>query len=41
MLHPACSVNMARKAGEDATLLSLDADLYAGTGVSSPNPMSP
>ena len=41
VLHPASAVIIARQAGEDATLLSLDPDLYAGTGVSPLNPMSP
>ncbi len=41
VLHPASSVIVARQAGEDATLLSLNPDLYAGTGVSPLNPMSP
>ncbi|MBZ9644610.1 PIN domain-containing protein [Streptomyces sp. PSKA30] len=41
VLHPASSVIVARQTGEDATLLSLDPDLYAGTGVSPLNPMSP
>ncbi|WP_406191684.1 MULTISPECIES: PIN domain-containing protein [unclassified Streptomyces] len=41
VMHPASSVIVARQAGEDATLLSLDTDLYAGTGVSPLNPMSP
>jgi hypothetical protein len=34
-------VIVARPTGEDATLLSLDPDLYAGTEVSPLNPMSP
>ncbi|MEU2556798.1 PIN domain-containing protein [Streptomyces sp. NPDC013313] len=41
VLHPASAVIVARQTGEDATLLSLDSDLYAGTGVSPLNPMSP
>lgn len=41
VLHPAAAVILARQAGEDATLLSLGPDLYAGTGVSPLNPMSP
>jgi hypothetical protein len=41
VLHPASAVIVARQAGEDATLLSLNPDLYAGTGVSPLNPMSP
>ncbi|MFF4795874.1 PIN domain-containing protein [Streptomyces sp. NPDC001276] len=41
VLHPASAVIVARQAGEDATLLSLDSDLYAGTGVSPLNPMGP
>ncbi|OIK08257.1 hypothetical protein BIV23_00380 [Streptomyces monashensis] len=39
VLHPASSVIVARQAGEDATLLSMDPDMYAGTGVSPLNPM--
>ncbi|MEV0185932.1 hypothetical protein AB0I54_42750 [Streptomyces sp. NPDC050625] len=34
VLHRASAMVVARQAGEDATLLSLDLDLYAGTGVS-------
>ncbi|MGA5508995.1 hypothetical protein [Streptomyces umbrinus] len=41
VLHPASLVIVARQAGDDATLLSLDPDLYAGTGISPLNPMSP
>jgi hypothetical protein len=41
ILHPAASVIVARQAGEDPTLLSLDPDLYAGTGVSPLNPLGP
>ncbi|GHF11736.1 hypothetical protein GCM10014715_79310 [Streptomyces spiralis] len=41
VLHPAAAVIVARRAGEDATLLSLDPGLYTGTGASPLNPMSP
>ncbi|MFI6340859.1 PIN domain-containing protein [Streptomyces sp. NPDC050535] len=41
ILHPAAAIIVARQAGDDAALLSLDVDLYAGTGVSPLNPMSP
>jgi hypothetical protein len=41
ILHPAASVLVARQGGEDATLLSLDPDLYLGTGVTPLNPLSP
>ncbi|MEU1409908.1 PIN domain-containing protein [Streptomyces sp. NPDC005728] len=39
VLHPASSVIVAQQAGQDATLLSLEPDLYVGTGVSPLNPM--
>ncbi|WP_331739437.1 hypothetical protein OG440_41230 (plasmid) [Streptomyces sp. NBC_00637] len=39
ILHPASAIIVARQNGDDATLLSLDPDLYAGTGVSPLNPM--
>lgn len=41
ILHPASSVVVAEQTGDDTTLLSLDPDLYAETGVSPLNPMSP
>ncbi|WP_406436620.1 hypothetical protein OHB14_61875 [Streptomyces sp. NBC_01613] len=41
ILHPAAAVLVGQQAGDDVTLLSLDPDLYAGTGVSPLNPMSP
>ncbi len=41
ILHPAATVFVAQQAGDDATLLSLDPDLYAGTGVSPLNPLEP
>ncbi|MGV9252859.1 PIN domain-containing protein [Streptomyces sp. NPDC003697] len=41
VLHPASSMIIARQAGEDTALLSLEPDLYAGTGVSPLNPMNP
>ncbi|MEU8975808.1 PIN domain-containing protein [Streptomyces monashensis] len=40
VLHPASSVIVARQAGQDATLLSLEPDLYVGTEVSPLNPRS-
>ncbi|MER7720880.1 PIN domain-containing protein [Streptomyces flaveolus] len=39
VLHPAASVLVDRQAGGDATLLSLNPDLYLGTGVTL-DPMS-
>ncbi|MGW2748094.1 PIN domain-containing protein [Streptomyces sp. NPDC001450] len=41
ILHPAASVLVGRQAGDDATLLSLDPDLYLGTGVTPLNPLRP
>lgn len=41
ILHPASLIVVAEQTGDDATLLSLDPELYAGTGVSPLNPMSP
>ncbi|WP_329282467.1 PIN domain-containing protein [Streptomyces sp. NBC_01451] len=41
ILHSASSVVVAEQTGVDATLLSLDPELYAGTGVSPLNPMNP
>ena len=39
ILHPAAAVLVGRQAGHDAALLSLDPDLYSGTGVSPLNPL--
>ncbi|MER6528828.1 PIN domain-containing protein [Streptomyces sp. NPDC001508] len=41
ILHPAATLLVGRQAGDDATLLSLDPDLYLGTGVTPLNPLSP
>jgi len=41
ILHPAAAVLVAQQSGDDTTLLSLDSDLYAGTGVTPLNPLSP
>ncbi|MEV0184747.1 PIN domain-containing protein [Streptomyces sp. NPDC050625] len=38
VLHPASAVVVARGSGDDATLLSLQPDLYEGTGISPLNP---
>ncbi|MFJ3214214.1 PIN domain-containing protein [Streptomyces flaveolus] len=40
ILHPAASVLVDRQAGDDATLLSLNPDLYLGTGVTPLDPTS-
>ncbi|MFD8275942.1 protein kinase domain-containing protein [Streptomyces flaveolus] len=40
ILHPAASVLVDRRAGDDATLLSLNPDLYLGTGVTPLDPTS-
>jgi len=39
--HPAAAVLVGRQASEDGALLSLDPDLYAGTGASPLNPLEP
>ncbi|MFI1564524.1 PIN domain-containing protein [Streptomyces sp. NPDC020490] len=41
ILHPAAAALVGQQAGDDATLLSLKPDLYAGTGVSPLNPLEP
>ncbi|AZP23758.1 hypothetical protein EJC51_46155 [Streptomyces aquilus] len=41
ILHPASSSIVAAQAGEEATLLSLEPELYIGTGVSPLNPLEP
>ncbi|NUP18881.1 MAG: hypothetical protein HOZ81_22890 [Streptomyces sp.] len=41
ILHPAAAVLVAQQSGDDTTLLSLDSDLYAGTGVTPLNPLNP
>ncbi|MEU6381701.1 PIN domain-containing protein [Streptomyces sp. NPDC046909] len=41
ILHPAATVLVDQHADGNATLLSLDTDLYAGTGVSPLNPLEP
>jgi hypothetical protein len=39
-MHPTSSVLVDRQAGGDATLLSLDPDLYLGAGVTPLDPTS-
>ncbi|MFF1546020.1 PIN domain-containing protein [Streptomyces sp. NPDC058291] len=41
ILHPASSIIVAAQAGEEATLLSLEPELYIGTGVGPLNPLEP
>lgn len=41
VMHPASSVIVSAQAGDEVTLLSLDSQLYFGTGVSPLNPMEP
>ncbi|MFI8537511.1 PIN domain-containing protein [Streptomyces aquilus] len=41
ILHPAAAVLVAQQSGDETTLLSLDSDLYAGTGVTPLNPLTP
>lgn len=41
ILHPAAAVLVDQQTGSDTTLLSLDPDLYLGTGVTPLNPLSP
>lgn len=41
ILHPAAAVLVDQRSGGDTTLLSLEPDLYLGTGVTPLNPLNP